>query len=171
MTISTATAIITAGRPDQRRASDRAATVRADMKAGRATAPVAAGIACLELIKSHGVSRHENVLLLIDNEPASFTKAARSRDEPVEIRACGQDRRRSVRWPTPWSAADLFLGLCLQECGERKEMVKSDGAKTRSSSPWPILIRKSRPEDAQERPSRTLSSPPGVRIIRTRSIT
>ena len=53
-----------------------------------------------------------------------------------------EDRRRA-RWPRRMDGADVVFGLSAKGAFT-DEMIRVDGARTRSSSPWPIPIRRSR---------------------------
>ena len=89
------------------------------------------------------------------------------RARPVEVGPCGEDRRAHAgggaggrrRLPRPF--------------GRRRAEARNgqgDGAPSRSSSRWPIPIRRS-PRPTPRRRGPTRSSPPAARIIPTRSTT
>ena len=69
----------------------------------------AAGIACIELIKSMG-ARHENCIAC-DTKGRDLPGPKR-RDEPVEICPCGQDRARTLA--EAMQGADVFLGVSVK---------------------------------------------------------
>ena len=104
----------------------------------------AAAIACVELAQGDG--RAARPCHPVRHQGCRLPGPHRGH-EPVEVGPCGQHqgahadrgdgRRRRVLWPVGQGRGDPGHG-------------RRDGATSRSSSPWPIPIPKSRPEEARE---------------------
>ena len=88
--------------------------------------------------------------------------------EPVEVAPTPCAPRRA-RWPKPCTAPTCS-SACRPRARSRKEMVAVDGRPSRSSSPWPTPIPRSRPRTCA-RSAPTRSSPPAAATTRTRSTT
>ena len=124
----------------------------------------AAGIACIELIKAMGFAP-ENVILC-DTKGVVYQGRTEGMNQWKSAHAVKTDKRTLA---DAMDGADVVFGLSAKGAfTDADDPV--DGARTRSSSPWPIPIRRSR-RRRSPRSATTRSWRPAARTIRTRSTT
>ena len=99
----------------------------------------AAGIACLELIKAMGFAARERHPL---RHQGRHLPGPHRGHEPVEVGPRGRDRGAHAGRGA-WRAPTSFFGLSAKGAVTADDG-QVDGRRTRSSSPWPIPIRRSR---------------------------
>ncbi len=102
----------------------------------------AAGIACAKFYVTLGVKR-EN-LILCDTKGVVY-KGRKEGMNPYKEFFAVDTKARTLA--DAMKGADVFAGVSVKGV-VTKEMVRSDGEGSRSSSPWRIRIRRSRYEDA-----------------------
>ena len=102
----------------------------------------AAAIACVELVKSLGVP-NQNVILC-DSKGVVYKGRTEGMNQWKSAHAVDTDKRTLA---DAMAGADVFFGLSVAGALSA-DMVQQHGTRTRSFLPWPILIRKSLPEDA-----------------------
>ena len=126
--------------------------------------PGAAGIATLELIKAMGV-RPDNVIA-VDRKGVLWRGRGEDMNQWKSAHAVDTDKRTLAE---ALEGADVFIGLSVKGAITQEAWSKLM-APSRSSSPWPIPIRRSR-RKRSTKSAPTPSWPPAAATIRTRSTT